>query len=196
MKKLIGVLSLQGDFLEHMQAILACGADFRLVKTPMDLKGIDGLIIPGGESTTMGIIAQKEGLIKPLQSFVQSGKPVWGTCAGMILLATNVEGQMQDGQATIGGLDITVSRNFFGRQTQSFEATLSIPEVSPSPIDVFFIRAPGVTKVGPDVQVLASYSFQGKDVPVALRQGNILATAFHPELTADTSFHKYFFSFA
>lgn len=195
MKKEIGVLALQGDYFEHVQVISACGAESRLVKTPDDLKGIDGLIIPGGESTTMGILAQKEGLIKPLQSFVQSGKPVWGTCAGMILLATNVEGQMQDGQATIGGLDITVSRNFFGRQTQSFEASLSIPEVSQLPIDVFFIRAPGVSKVGPDVQVLANYTLQGKDIPVALRQGNILATAFHPELTLDRSFHKYFLSF-
>ncbi len=195
MKKVIGVLALQGDYFEHAQAILACGADSRLVKTPEGLEGLDGLIIPGGESTTMCILAQKEGLIKPLQSFVRSGKTVWGTCAGMILLADHVEGQMQDGQATIGGLNITVSRNFFGRQTQSFEASLSIPEVSRLPIDVFFIRAPGVTKVGPDVQVLASYSFQGKDVPVALRQGNILATAFHPELTADTSFHRYFLSF-
>ena len=195
MKKLVGILALQGDFVEHAQAIAACGAKSKLVKTARDLAGIDALIIPGGESTTMGIIAQKNNLVKPLQRYIKSDKPVWGTCAGMILLADKVEKQKQNGQIILGGLDITVSRNFFGRQLQSFAASLSVPILSESLLDVVFIRAPGITKTGPGVEVLAEYNFGGKNIPVAVRQGNILATSFHSEITKNKDFHEYFLSF-
>lgn len=189
---LIGILALQGDFQEHAEALRQCGARVRLVKQAADLQNIDGLILPGGESTSMGIIAEKNGMIKPLQHFIQSGKPVWGTCAGMILLASRIEGQKQAGQSSLGGLDITVQRNFFGRQKQSFEAKLSIPAVSKVPIEALLIRAPGITEIGPTVTILASYGHNSQKVPVAVRQNNILATSFHTETTEQHYLHQYF----
>ncbi|HUC20484.1 MAG TPA: pyridoxal 5'-phosphate synthase glutaminase subunit PdxT [Candidatus Polarisedimenticolaceae bacterium] len=195
MRRIVGILALQGDFAEHASAVERSGARAKLIKTAAELATIDALIIPGGESTTMGIVAKSTGLVKPLQQFVASGLPVWGTCAGLILLANQAEGQKKDGQTLLGGLDITASRNFFGRQIQSFSASLSAPKITPQPITVMFIRAPGITRVGPQVEVLANQSYDGHDIPVAVRQGNILATSFHTELDINPKFHNYFLSF-
>lgn len=191
----VGILALQGDFAEHCEAIKRCGAEARLVKSAAELNLCDRLIIPGGESTTMGIIATSTGLIGPLKNFIASGAPVWGTCAGLILLANNVVHQKQDGQATLGGLNVTASRNYYGRQIQSFTTKIIASTVSPQPITVMFIRAPGITRVGPKVEVLANTTHDGHDIPVAVRQGNILGTSFHIELGSDPKFHQYFLSF-
>ncbi|HEX7259680.1 MAG TPA: pyridoxal 5'-phosphate synthase glutaminase subunit PdxT [Candidatus Saccharimonadia bacterium] len=195
MKRTVGVLALQGDFVEHAASIERCGAQGILVRTAIELKQIDALIIPGGESTTMGIIAESIGMVEPLQLFIASGLPVWGTCAGLIMLADKVEGGKRNGQTTLGGLDIIAARNFFGRQIQSFSASLSVPKVATEPIDVMFIRAPGITRVGYKVEVLATVSHNDSHVAVAVRQNNILATAFHTELGDDPKFHRYFLSF-
>lgn len=162
------------------------------VRKPEQLSGLDGLIIPGGESTTMGLVAQRWGLVEPLKQWVRSGRPTWGTCAGMILLAEHATGQKVGGQPLIGGLDVTVNRNYFGRQNESFETLLYVPVLGAPPIRAIFIRAPAVMEVGADVEVLASTPGHGEEVIVAVRQGNIVATAFHPELTDDLRWHAYF----
>lgn len=190
MSGLVGVLALQGDFLEHSKALKSCGAQVRLVRKPVDLEGLDALILPGGESTTMGLIAVKNRLTKPLQDFIASGKPVWGTCAGLILLANEVEGQKKDGQTSIGGLDIKVKRNFYGSQKQSFETEITMPTISDQPIKAYFIRAPGILNIGPEVGVLAQFN----DMPVTIKQNNILATSFHTEISSQNHLHKYFLS--
>ncbi|KAG5060377.1 hypothetical protein AAZX31_01G106300 [Glycine max] len=213
----VGVLALQGSFNEHIAALRRLGVKGVEIRKPEQLNTISSLIIPGGESTTMAKLAEYHNLFPALREFVQMGKPVWGTCAGLIFLANKAMGQKTGGQYLVGGLDCTVHRNFFGSQIQSFEAELSVPELvskegGPETFRGIFIRAPAILEAGPEVQVLADYlvpssrllssdsSIEDKmenaeeesKVIVAVRQGNILATAFHPELTADTRWHSYF----
>ncbi len=188
-RPLIGVLALQGAFIEHIVILRELGAEAREVRTPEQLEGLDGLVLPGGESTTMGLIAQRWGLVEPLRAWVHGGKPTWGTCAGMILLADEATGQKQGGQPLIGGLHVVVNRNFFGRQVDSFETVLTVPSFDPPESPGVFIRAPAITELGPDVEPLAELPGPAY---VAVRQGPILATAFHPELTRDTRWHALF----
>ncbi|MBI3960142.1 MAG: pyridoxal 5'-phosphate synthase glutaminase subunit PdxT [Chloroflexi bacterium] len=189
----IGVLALQGAFAEHMKMLRRLGVEARAVRKPEELAGLDGLIIPGGESTTMALVAERWGLVQPLKAWVQAGRPTWGTCAGMILLSDRATGQKQGGQALIGGLDVTVNRNYFGRQIDSFEAELSVPALGDAPVHAVFIRAPAVTQTGPDVDILADLTDSaGQSVVVAVQAGPILATAFHPELTDDLRWHELF----
>jgi len=193
----IGVLALQGAFLEHIKILRQLGAQAVEVRKPAQLTTLDGLIIPGGESTTMGLIAERWGLVEPLRQWVHGQRPTWGTCAGMILLAEQATGQKQGGQPLLGGLDITVNRNYFGRQTESFETLLTAPQLGKAPFHAVFIRAPAITAVGAKVEVLAEFHAQtGADVIVAVRQGPILATAFHPELTNDSRWHQLFLQMA
>jgi 5'-phosphate synthase pdxT subunit len=189
----IGVLALQGAFAEHVAILRRLGADATEVRTPTQLEGLDGLILPGGESTTMGLVAQRWGLVEPLRAWVHSGKPTWGTCAGMILLADQAIGQKEGGQPLIGGLHVTVNRNYFGRQVDSFETTLTVPRFDPPPSPGIFIRAPAIVELGEDVEVLAELP---GPVYVAAAQGPILATAFHPELTRDLRWHALFMEMA
>ncbi len=184
----IGVLALQGAFIEHKNVLTRLGVQVVEVRLPEHLEGLDGLIIPGGESTTMGLLAQKWNLLEPLRAFARSGRPVWGTCAGMILLAKEVVDGVP-GQPILGLMDITVRRNAFGRQVDSFEADLAVPVLGDPPFHAVFIRAPIIERVGAGVDVLASLD---DGTAVAVQQGNLLATAFHPELTADARFHRYF----
>jgi len=188
----IGVLALQGAFHEHAVMLRKLGATVVEVRKPDQLAGLDGLILPGGESTTMALIAERWGMVAPLRDWVRSGRPVWGTCAGMILLADWAIGQKEGGQTLLGGLHVTVNRNYFGRQTESFETELDAPVLGVAPIHAVFIRAPAIVEVGTDVQVLAKTAGHGEDVIVAVRQGPLLATAFHPELTPDLRWHSYF----
>lgn len=180
----VGVLALQGDFLEHKQMLRDLGAQPVEVRLPGQLDGLDALIVPGGESTTIGKLAVTYRLLEPLREFARH-KPVWGTCAGMIMLARNIGRD----QPLLGLMDITVNRNAFGRQVDSFEIDLDVPALGPQPFRALFIRAPLVTAVGEGVEVLARLDGQGI---VAVRQGHWLATAFHPELTGDARFHRYF----
>lgn len=172
----IGVLALQGDVREHLAALRALGADAIAVRRPAELDRCDGLVLPGGESTTMAKLARTFELLEPLRKRVEQGMPAFGTCAGMILLADKIVDGI-DGQETIGGLDITVRRNAFGRQVDSFEDELDVVGL-PEPVHAVFIRAPWVESVGSEVEVLAGS--QGH--PVAVRQGHLLATSFHPEI--------------
>jgi 5'-phosphate synthase pdxT subunit len=195
----IGVLALQGAFREHILKLQALGVDAREIRLPEQLDALDALIIPGGESTTMGKLAVAFGLLEPLRAFTRE-HPTWGTCAGLILLADRAVRQKKGGQPLIGGLDITVDRNFFGRQVDSFEADLDVPALAEvarpedpaGPFHAIFIRAPAVVETGPDVQVLARLPEDGPIV--AVRQGRLLGTAFHPELSDDLRFHRYFLS--
>ncbi|MBV7339016.1 pyridoxal 5'-phosphate synthase glutaminase subunit PdxT [Chloroflexi bacterium TSY] len=163
------------------------------VRKPEQLEKLDGLIIPGGESTSMALIAERWGLVEPLKKWVHNGHPTWGTCAGMILLANDATGQKRGGQRLIGGLDVTVSRNHFGRQVDSFETDMVIDVLGREPFRAIFIRAPAITQVGSKATVLAEVeTHQGDTVVAAIRQGPVLATAFHPELTGDLRWHRYF----
>ncbi|MCZ7554714.1 MAG: pyridoxal 5'-phosphate synthase glutaminase subunit PdxT [Anaerolineales bacterium] len=180
----VGVLALQGDFLEHKEMLRSLGAQPVEVRLPGQLDGLDALIIPGGESTTIGKLAVSYGLLEPLREFARH-KPVWGTCAGMIMLARDIGRD----QPLLGLMNITVNRNAFGRQVDSFETDLDVPALGLQPFPALFIRAPLVTAVGEGVEVLAKLDEQGI---VAVRQGHWLATAFHPELTGDSRFHRYF----
>jgi 5'-phosphate synthase pdxT subunit len=184
----IGVLAVQGDFAEHGAMLRRASADVtvREVRTPRDLVGLDGLIVPGGESTTIGKLLVAYHLEEPIKWAAEHGLPVWGTCAGMILLASEILGGEPDGR--IGLMDMTVQRNAFGRQVDSFEVDLPFVGID-HPIHAVFIRAPLVERLGPGVQALATLP-DGR--VVAARQGNLLATAFHPELTPDTSLHAWF----
>lgn len=184
----VGVLALQGAFIEHEKKLRALGAETVEVRLPSDLEGLDGLIMPGGESTTIGKLAVEYGLIEPLRQFAQA-KPTWGTCAGMIFLAKDIG---IDRQPILGLMDITVNRNAFGRQVDSFEVDLPISVLGDEPFHAVFIRAPVVTGVGQGVEVLAQLE-DGR--VVAAQSGHLLATAFHPELTADNRFHQYFLNF-
>lgn len=184
----VGVLALQGAFREHVAAVASLGAKAREVRQLKDIEGIDALIIPGGESTTIGKLLNEWNMLEPLRQRILDGMPVYGSCAGLILLCRDIE---NSDQPRLGVLDATVRRNAFGRQVDSFETNLSIPEIGPDPIPAVFIRAPVITGVGAGVKVLAEVNGQA----VAVRQNNILATSFHPELTPDTRMHSYFLSF-
>lgn len=183
----VGVLALQGDVAEHITALEECGSQAFAVKTISDLARCDALVIPGGESTTIAKLARNFGLIEPIRSALHAGLPVYGSCAGMILLADRIVDGTMD-QETIGGLDITVRRNAFGRQIDSFESEITFAASRPFTFNAVFIRAPWVEAIGPEVQVLASVDGH----PVAVRSGNYLATSFHPELMTDTRIHRYF----
>jgi 5'-phosphate synthase pdxT subunit len=185
----IGVLALQGDFREHVQMLQHLDAAAVTVKLPQQLAGLDGLIIPGGESTVMGKLMVKYDLVEPLRAFIASGKPVWGTCAGLILLAQATDNGMA-GQQLLASLDIRVMRNAFGAQRESFMTHLTIPVLGPEPFPAVFIRGPQVAEVRPGVQELARLDANGPIV--AVRQGNLLGTAFHPEIAGDDRFHRYF----
>jgi 5'-phosphate synthase pdxT subunit len=182
----IGILALQGAFIEHEKMLLQLGVQTQQVRLPGQLDDLDGLIIPGGESTTIGKLATDYGLLEPLRSF-SAHKPTWGTCAGMIFLAKDIG---IGAQPILGVMDITVNRNAFGRQLESFELDLNITGLDQVPFHAVFIRAPLVTAVNDDaVEVLAQLADGGI---VAVRQGHLLATAFHPELTGDSRLHQYF----
>lgn len=180
----IGVLALQGAFIEHEKILRGLGAAAYEVRLPEQLDGLDALIVPGGESTTIGKLAVTFRLLEPLRAFAQT-KPVWGTCAGMIMLAKDIGRD----QPLIGVMDIQVDRNAFGRQVDSFETDLAVPDLGVEPFHAVFIRAPLVTSTAAHVQVLARLEDGGI---VAVRQGHWLGTSFHPELTADNRFHRYF----
>jgi 5'-phosphate synthase pdxT subunit len=185
---LIGVLALQGDVREHLAALAASGAQARPVRRPEELAEVDGLVIPGGESTTMSKLATVFGMLEPLRERVRAGLPVYGTCAGMIMLADKIlDGR--DDQETVGGIDMIVRRNAFGRQNESFEAAVAVDGVGGGPVEGVFIRAPWVESVGEDVEVLARL---GDGTIVAVRSGRLLATSFHPELTGDHRVHRLF----
>jgi pyridoxal 5'-phosphate synthase pdxT subunit len=181
----IGVLALQGAFIEHEKMFRRLGAETVEVRLPEHLEELDGLVIPGGESTTIGKLATDYGLIEPLREFA-THKPTWGTCAGMIFLAKDIG---IDRQPVLGVMDITVNRNAFGRQIDSFEADLNISSLDGDPFHAVFIRAPVATAVGKGVDVLSK--LDDKRI-VAVQQGHLLATAFHPELTNDDRLHQYF----
>ena len=181
----IGVLALQGAFIEHNKMLARLGVTAVEVRLPHQLAELDGLIIPGGESTTIGKLASAYGLIEPLRQFA-AAKPTWGTCAGMIFLAKDIGIEQQP---ILGAMDITVDRNAFGRQINSFETDLAIAEIGDQPFHAVFIRAPVVTAVETAVDVLARLD---DERIVAVRQGHLLATAFHPELTDDLRLHSYF----
>ena len=184
-RPLVGVLAVQGAFAEHEAMLHAVGADSRQVRTPDELTGLDGLVIPGGESTTFGLVAERSGLLPALRDAVSSGLPILGTCAGMIMLARATTG---GAQPLVGGMDTVVRRNAFGRQVASFEAEIEMPAIGEEPVTAVFIRAPWIERAGPGVEVMATRD----EHPVAARQGNLLVTAFHPELTDDTRVHALF----
>jgi pyridoxal 5'-phosphate synthase pdxT subunit len=189
----IGVLALQGAFIEHKQALQRLGAEACEVRLPRDLEGLDGLILPGGESTTIGKLAVAFGLMEPIRELAAEHKPIWGTCAGMILIAREVGRN----QPLLGLMDIKVRRNAFGRQVDSFETSLNIPAIctpqNGSPFHAIFIRAPLIECLNPGIEVLARLD---NGIIAAAQQGNLLATAFHPELSGDDRFHRYFLSLA
>ena len=190
-RPLVGVLALQGDVREHRAALERVGAHTVDVRSASDLVDLAGLVIPGGESTTMYMLAQRNELLAPLRSVVRSGLPVYGSCAGMIMLADEVLDGRPD-QETVGGVDMTVRRNAFGRQVASFETDLTVPELGAAPFRGVFIRAPWVERVGPEVEVLAAVDTDTDRRIVMVRQGNLLATSFHPELTHDDRVHALF----
>jgi len=187
----IGVLALQGDVREHVAAVEAVGGEALPVRRIGELASVDALILPGGESTAMWKLMRAFELLEPLRERVREGMPTYGSCAGMILLADRVLDAVF-GQETIGGLDVTVRRNAFGRQVNSFESEISIAALGADPIHAVFIRAPWVEEVGDSVEVLGSVRVESISHPVAIRQGHLLATSFHPELTGDLRIHKYF----
>jgi pyridoxal 5'-phosphate synthase pdxT subunit len=181
----IGVLALQGDVREHIAALVSAGAAATPVRRPEELDRVDAIVIPGGESTTIGKLLVTFGLLEPLQKRVRGGMPAYGSCAGMILLADRVLDGKPD-QVGIGGIDVTVRRNAFGRQVDSFEADLDVEGV-PHPVRGVFIRAPIVEEVGDGVRVLAEY----EERPIVLEQGNLVVASFHPELVGETGLHGY-----
>jgi pyridoxal 5'-phosphate synthase pdxT subunit len=189
MSPVIGVLALQGDVAEHRRAVTGTGATAVAVRRPAELDTVDGLIIPGGESTTMWKLADVFELMEPLRKRIAGGLPVFGSCAGMIMLATSLLDRIE-GQETLGGLDVTVRRNAFGRQVDSFESDIDLKGVDGPPFRAVFIRAPWVEQAGPGVEVLGTEPRTGRIV--AVRQGPVLATSFHPELTRDGRIHQLF----
>ena len=180
----IGILALQGDFAEHASVLERLGVDSSLVRLPDHLAGLDGLIIPGGESTTIGKLAEAYDLIKPMRDFAAQ-RPVWGTCAGAIFLSKDARRQ----QPLLEVMDITVERNAFGRQVDSFETDVRVSDLGEEPFHAVFIRAPLIERTGMGTEVLARLE---DGTAVAVRQKNLLGTAFHPELTEDERFHRYF----
>lgn len=208
----VGVLALQGDVAEHCAALAELGVDARPVRRPADLPGVDGIVMPGGESTTVSMLLRSSGLARPLGDALRGGMPAFGTCAGMILLARSVEGGRPD-QDSYGAIDIDVRRNGFGRQLESFEYDLRLPSLGTAPLHAVFIRAPTVERWGDEVEVLASIPTgtgelptdlqadarrlgqgTGREMPVLCRQGPVLVAAFHPELTSDRRVHELFVS--
>ncbi len=184
-RPLVGVLAIQGAFHEHEAALRAVGADTRQIRTVADLEGVDGLVIPGGESTTLGLVAEGSGLLEALRAAIGEGLPTFGTCAGLIMLADHTTAGEQ---TLIGSMNIVVRRNAFGRQVASFEAPVTMPAIGDEPIAGVFIRAPWIEECGDDVTVLATYDSH----IVAARQANMLVVAFHPELTDDRRVHALF----
>jgi 5'-phosphate synthase pdxT subunit len=183
----IGVLAFQGDFRRHIEMLRSLGVSAREVRTAGDLESAEGIILPGGESTTIGKLLKSFDVHEPLRRKIRGGLPTFGTCAGLILLARHVE---MRNQHRLDVLDVDVQRNAYGRQVESFEVDIPVPSLGPDPVRGVFIRAPVVTRVGDGIEVLAS--FEG--APVLLRKDWILAASFHPELTADTRLHRYFLS--
>jgi len=180
-----GVLAFQGDVREHLAALAAVGAEACEVRTPAELERVDGLVVPGGESTVIGKLARRYGLLEPLRERARAGLPVFGTCAGMIFLAREVEGPPQH---LLGVMDVRVRRNAFGRQVASFETEFDVKGLDGGPVSAVFIRAPWISEHGPEVEVLAEVDGR----VVAARQGNLLVTAFHPELAGEHRFHRWF----
>ncbi len=186
----IGVLAVQGDFAEHAHALRLAGAFPREIRSPVQLDGLDGLILPGGESTTFSRLMRLYGLTPAIIAAANDGLPIWGTCAGLIALAQEITG----GTAPILGLmDIAVDRNAYGRQVDSFQTDIAVPALGGGPFHAIFIRAPKIVRAGHGVEILAALP---DGTPVAVRQGALLGTSFHPELTADTRFHRYFLTLA
>jgi 5'-phosphate synthase pdxT subunit len=183
----VGVLALQGDVREHVSALIACGVYPTAIRRRHELDEVDALVIPGGESTTIAHLAKAFELFDPIKARIADGMPVYGSCAGMILLADNILDAMA-GQDVFGGLDITVRRNAFGRQVDSFESDISFADGSDVALRAVFIRAPWVENTGPEIQVLSQIDGH----PVAVRSATIMATSFHPELTGDHRIHRYF----
>lgn len=202
---LVGVLALQGDVAEHSAALADLGVAGRAVRRPPDLLGLDGIVLPGGESTTLSMLLASSGLAEPLGKEIDAGLPVFGTCAGLILLARTVTGGRPD-QTSFKAIDLTVRRNGYGRQCQSFECELDVPVLGPDPVPAVFIRAPVVESTGPGVEILATVGvatasappgaggveLDGKTTPVICRQRSVLVSAFHPELTGDRRVHGLF----
>lgn len=184
----LGVLALQGAIREHLRSLEACGVTGRAVKRAADLDGLAGLIVPGGESTTVGKLLERYELLAPIAERARAGMGVFGTCTGLILMAREIEGSAQ---TRLGLMDVTVRRNAFGRQVDSFETDLAVPALGDPPLRAVFIRAPLISAVGPEVEVLARHDGH----IVLVRQGRYLAAAFHPELTADTRLHRYFLEY-
>ncbi|HEY0259786.1 MAG TPA: pyridoxal 5'-phosphate synthase glutaminase subunit PdxT [Lacisediminihabitans sp.] len=184
----VGVLALQGDFREHLAVLAGLGADARPIRRAEELAEVEGLVIPGGESTVMDKLSRAFGLAEPLIAAIGSGMPVYGTCAGLIMIADCVLDAIE-GQQSLGGLDIAVRRNAFGSQLDSFETDLDVPALGDPPMHAVFIRAPIVERLGADVTALASLD-DGR--VVAVEQGAMIGTSFHPEMTGDTRFHEYF----
>jgi 5'-phosphate synthase pdxT subunit len=183
----VGVLALQGDVREHIASLLACDVEAVAVRRAIEIEKIDALVLPGGESTTIAQLAEVFGIYQLIKDRISSGMPVYGSCAGMILLAQEIL-DAKVGQKSFGGLDITVRRNAFGRQVDSFESDIDFSDGSNDPIRAVFIRAPWVEKVGDSIKILASVNSH----PVAVRSETALATSFHPELTGDNRIHRYF----
>ncbi|MCR4487874.1 pyridoxal 5'-phosphate synthase glutaminase subunit PdxT [Micrococcus luteus] len=203
-QKTVGVFALQGDVREHAHVLGSLGARTRPVRRPADLEGLDGIVLPGGESSVMDRLARIMGLRDPLIAALRDGLPAYGTCAGLIMLAREIRNPAPD-QGGLGVLDVAVRRNAFGAQVDSFEEDLDVPAVTAEPVHAVFIRAPAVVQAGEGVEVLASVPASRLSVPaadpeldgdarlpVAVRQGHLLATAFHPEVTGDWSFHRAF----
>jgi 5'-phosphate synthase pdxT subunit len=184
----IGVLALQGDFEAHLKMLAELGVEGKAVRLPKHLDDVDGIIIPGGESTTIGKLMMSYGLQEPLQQKIWEGFPIWGTCAGLILLARETDNALA-GQPLLASMDIRVRRNAFGSQRESFETDLSVPVVGEAPFHAIFIRGPMIESVGPEVEVLATLD---DGTIVAVREGALLGTAFHPEIGGDPRFHQYF----
>src|SRR5579883_156636 len=184
----IGVLALQGDFAAHIRMLSELGAQAKAVRLPEHLEEIDGIIIPGGESTTIGKLMVSYGLHEVLQRKIRARLPIWGTCAGLILLAKETDNALA-GQPLLACMDIRVRRNAFGSQRESFETDLSVPALGEAPFHAFFIRGPAVETVGPGVEVLATLD---DGTIVAVREGTFFGTAFHPEISGDPRFHEYF----
>jgi 5'-phosphate synthase pdxT subunit len=184
----IGVLALQGDFEAHLKMLAELGVEGKVVRLPKHLDNLDGIIIPGGESTTIGKLMVLYGLEEPLQQKIQEGFPIWGTCAGLILLARETDNALE-GQPLLASMHTRVRRNAFGSQRESFETDLSVPAIGEAPFHAFFIRGPAIESVGPEVEVLATLD---DGTIVAVREGHLLGTAFHPEIGGDPRFHQYF----
>ncbi|RFA12729.1 pyridoxal 5'-phosphate synthase glutaminase subunit PdxT [Subtercola boreus] len=185
----VGVLALQGDYREHVGVLESFGAEVITVRRPEELGRVAGLVIPGGESSVMDKLSRMFGLADPLKQAIAAGLPVYGTCAGLIMLADRITDKIA-GQESLGGLDITVRRNAFGRQRESFEAEVAVPELGETPVHAVFIRAPVVEEVGEKVSVLGALA-DGR--VIAVEQGNLLGTSFHPEMTDDYRFHRRFY---